>query len=601
MCGIAGILGSDALATQGERQINAMLRALKHRGPDDEGLWHNSSSTVRLAHARLSILDLSPAGHQPMHGADGRFTIVFNGEIYNFLELRAGLENDGAVFRTRTDTEVILHLYERHGLDCVRQLRGMFAFAIWDERERTCFLARGPFGIKPLYFAAQNGTFAFASELRALQASGLAGKTLNPAALAAYFESGSVPEPLTLLKDVSLLETGHSLLWKDGVITRKRFWSISFPENDAPSGDAAAFTRGALLDSVEHHFVSDVPVGIFLSGGVDSTALVALGRALGKRDLHTYSIGVNDPALDESSAARRTAEHFGTQHHELRLDDALGMDMFGRFLESVDQPSIDGLNTYAVSWFARQNGAKVVLSGLGGDEIFGGYSTFQRVPSLWRCARLLRAMPGGRTAFKLLLRSGKLPPQLQRLEPLLSAPLTLGDACRIYRGINTRNDAAKLAMHFTGCSPDETKHEWLEPDAGNVSDAMSELELSRYMRNQLLKDSDVMSMAHGLELRVPFVDSALFSAVSRLPASVRLRPGKKLLLDAVPEIPEWVRNQPKRGFLFPYAQWLETPRWKGLFTDSLKNLPVSTPAWYQRWSVFVFEYWRRKHEMINDK
>ena len=595
MCGIAGILRADLLPTQGERQLTTMLRALKHRGPDDEGLWQNENGTVRFAHARLSILDLSPAGHQPMSSADGRFTITFNGEIYNFLELRAALENDGVRFQTRTDTEVILQLYQTHGIDCVRHLRGMFAFAIWDERERSCFLARGPFGIKPLYFVRQSGSFAFASEMQALQAAGLTGKALDPAAVAAYFASGSVPEPLTLLKDVSLLEAGHSLVWKDGAITGARFWSIEFPTDIQPPRNAAAFTRTALLDSVEHHFVSDVPVGIFLSGGIDSTALLALSRTLGKTDLQTYSIGVNNASLDESSIARRTAAHFGAQHHELQLNDASGLETFGSFLESIDQPTIDGLNTFTVSRFARQHGAKVVLSGLGGDEIFGGYGTFQRVPFLWRCSRLLRAIPGGKAIFKTMLATGRLSSRLQRLAPLTEGPLTLGDAYRIFRGINSRSDATKLAMHFTEASADETKRSWPESAAENMLDAMSELELAGYMRNQLLKDSDVMSMAHGLELRVPFVDSALFAAVARIPASVRLRKGKQLLLDAVPEIPQWVRSQPKRGFLFPYAQWLGSPQWKNLFADALKNIPVATPAWYQRWSVFVFEHWRQKH------
>ena len=599
MCGIAGILGTDSLTTQGEQQINAMLRALKHRGPDDRGLWNNPSRTVQLAHARLSILDLSPAGHQPMCSADGQLTITFNGEIYNFLELREELQTQGFTFRTRTDTEVILQLYALHGTACVERLRGMFAFAIWDERERSCFLARGPFGIKPLYYTVQNKLFAFASELQALQTSGITGKTLDPEAVAAYFENGSVPEPLTLLRDVSMLEAGHSLVWKNGNITKQRFWNITFPLNHAPPLDAVEFTRTALLDSVEQHFVSDVPVGIFLSGGVDSTALLALARAIGKKDVHTFSVGVDSVALDESSIARRTAAHFGSTHHELLLDDKRGLETFGQFLESVDQPTIDGLNTFTVSRFAREQGAKVVLSGLGGDEVFGGYSTFQRVPFLRQCSQIVRSVPGGRAVFKKLIESGKLPKRLQRLEPLLKRPLTIGDSYRIFRGINSHGDASKLAAHFTGSAPDEGKQPRFEPAANGVLDAMSELELTCYMRNQLLKDSDVMSMAHGLELRVPLVDSALFAAVAQLPASLRLRAGKQLLIEAVPEIPEWVRNQPKRGFLFPYAQWLETSQWKNLFANSLKNLPVPTAAWYQRWSVFVFEHWCQKHGISN--
>jgi asparagine synthase (glutamine-hydrolysing) len=595
MCGIAGIIGNYSLSNRAESAMGAMLRSLRHRGPDDEGLWQSPTGIARFAHARLSILDLSPAGHQPMSTADGRFTITFNGEIYNYKALRADLESEGVDFRTGTDTEVILHLYARQGAACVRKLRGMFAFAIWDEQERSCFLVRGPFGIKPLYYTATADGLAFASEVRSLLETGFAERTLDPAAVTAYFRTGSVPEPLTLLKGTSCLRAGYCLHWQDGRISQGYYWRPEFPLPDYPTSDPATFAREALLDSVRHHFVSDVPVGLFLSGGIDSTALVALSRAVGAGNLQTYSIGLQDRRLNESDLAKRTAAHFGTTHHELQLSSELGKDLFDRFLPCVDQPTIDGFNTYVVSWFAREKGAKVVLSGLGGDEVFGGYSSFQMVPRLYHTCRAIKSLPFAGKMLGSTLAHPIFAPRVRRLGSLLQGSISLRDVYRTYRGIYLQEEARALAIHFTGSTAVDASFSGDEPLATDLHDAVCELELTIYMRNQLLKDSDVMSMAHGLELRVPFVDAVLFDRLAHLPPSVRLRKGKQLLLDAVPEIPAWVRNQPKRGFLFPYAQWLEASPWKNTFQQTLHGLPVTATAWYQRWSVFVFKNWCQTH------
>ncbi len=591
MCGIAGIIGPRSQSARAELAVTAMLRALRHRGPDDEGLWQSNSGDARFAHTRLSILDLSAAGHQPMSTADGRFTITFNGEIYNFLTLRTELENQGVALRTRTDTEVILHLYAREGPACVQKLRGMFAFAIWDEREHSCFLARDPFGIKPLYISRNSDGMVFASELRALLDSGLVAKTLDPSAVTGYFKTGSVPEPLTMVKEARCLPAGHTLTWKDGKISTGPYQFVEFPTYLPPVKDPVAHTRAALMDSVRQHFVSDVPVGIFLSGGMDSTALLALARVTGQRDLQTYSVALEDAGLDESPAAKRTAEHFGSTHHEMRLTSSLGREMFDKFLSSIDQPSIDGFNTYVVSSLARERGAKVVLSGLGGDELLGGYSSFWKIPNLLRACHAAQAIPFiGATASKIL-QSRVWSPRLRRLGALLQEPVSIREAYRSYRGIYLLDEAQKLAMHATGATVEEAKYTGLPAVASDPLNAISELELTCYMRNQLLRDSDVMSMAHGLELRVPLVDSVLFNAIARLPTAVRIRQGKQLLADAVPEIPAWVMGQAKRGFVFPFADWLDSPQWKPDFDRALKDIPVPAVAWYQRWSVFAFKHW----------
>lgn len=605
MCGIAGILSTQAHALDFGAPLNAMQSALRHRGPDDAGLWQSPSGHAGFAHTRLSILDLSAAGHQPMSSADGRFTITFNGEIYNFLELRASLEQQGVSFRTRTDTEVILRLHERHGADALAKLRGMFAVAIWDELERSCLLARDRFGIKPLYYAATPDGMVFASEMRALLAGGRVERRTDPTALARYFTTGSVPEPLTLVQGARMLEAGCAIHWKDGAAQQRRWWRMSFPgDRKATVQEAAALTRAALLDSVEHHFISDVPVGIFLSGGVDSTALLALAHATGRRNIRTFSIGVDDASRDESALARRTAEHFGTRHTELRLDAAKGRSLFTKFLDAVDQPTIDGFNTHTVAALASEHGMKVVLSGLGGDELFAGYPSFVKLPKLVKLSRMLGPLRG---LVGCVLETLGSRPQLGRLGSALRDGGTMEHLYDAFRGVFSGAEARKLAewmgMPNAECrmqkakrgalEHDEVEHEQEQEDEQEgMADAVSAMELSRYMRNQLLRDSDVMSMAHGLELRVPLVDSGLFETVSKLPAALRLRPGKQLLLDAVPEIPHWIRNRPKSGFLFPFEQWLATAEWQAMFDDALRDLPVQTTSWYQRWAVFVFRQWQ---------
>lgn len=599
MCGIAGSLNSKTSPSITDEVATRLRGSLRHRGPDDSGLWRSADGQACFIHTRLSILDLSAAGHQPMTLPGGRFTITFNGEIYNFQELREQLLARGVTFRTQTDTEVILRLYESEGREMVKKLRGMFAFAIWDEESKSCFCARDPFGIKPFYYGVSEGRFCFASELRALIQAGLTSSRLNPQAVAAYFETGSVPEPLTLIEGVSCLKPGHALFWKDGEIQATRHWEPVFPfavadEPPCEAAEAASRLRLALLDSVRHHFISDVPVGIFLSGGIDSTLLLALARELGHEKISTFSIGVDDPGLDESSVARRTATHFSADHHEKRLDDHAGRAIFDQFITCIDQPSIDGFNAFTVSAFAREHGMKVVLSGLGGDEIFGGYPSFSQVPRLSRISRLLGTVPGVRQVAGRLMERYSKSNRTRRIGTFFQSDPCVATAYRAYRAIFSRKDALSLTAHYTGVAevPRHARPAYAMPPT--AEDEVSLCEITGYMRNQLLKDSDVMSMAHGLELRVPLVDRVLFDTVASVPAALRLRSGKRYLLDAVPEIPSWVAEQPKRGFLFPYQRWAEAS-WSQLF----ERLPINhlgvTPSWYQRWSLLVLQHWLKAH------
>ena len=591
MCGIAGVLTPDRGAAALTGAVSSMLAAIRHRGPDDEGTWSAASGQAAFAHARLSIIDLSPAGRQPMVTSDGRFTVTFNGEIYNFMELRRSLERRGVRFQTRSDTEVILRAYEADGPSCFAALRGMFALALWDERDRTCVLARDRFGIKPCYYHSSPQRLVFASEIRALLASRLVPRDLDADGVFGYLRTGSVPEPHTMLKGVRCLEPGHYAIWRNGELAATPYWELKFGASGGSYEDHVAVTREALLDAVEHHFVSDTPVGVFLSGGIDSTVLVALATAIGRKGVHTFSVSFPGLPEDEGAAARRTAEHFQTTHAEWAIDAITGRQLFANFLRVADQPSIDGLNTLAVSKFARDRGMKVVLSGLGGDELFAGYPSFDEVPRLagWNRALSLTG-PLRRAAGRGIERTAS-DPRWRRVGDLLSQPPDLFSAYTTFRGVFTRAEARRLVERYTtaGATPLCLPHA-PEADDPTVRDRVSRLELSRYMRNQPLRDSDTMSMAYGLELRVPFLDGPLVDTVARIPARDRLRAGKQLLLSAVPEVPDWVAGMPKRGFIFPFERWM-ADEWRETFAGLDRDCPVPTQTWYRKWCVFVLDRW----------
>lgn len=592
MCGIAGVLNSQGMEREKlSGSLQQLVSALKHRGPDDQGVWSNASGTAGFAHVRLAILDLSSGGHQPMHTPDGNLHITFNGEIYNFRELRRELENEGVPFHTQSDTEVLLRLYEKHGAAMLPKLRGMFALAIWDDARQLCFLARDPLGIKPLYYTLSGGRLAFASELRALQSAGLAGRQLDAEALIRYFQMGSVQEPQTLLADVYCLEAGHYLQWENGSLAKSCYWRVAFANQEMDPPAAVQHVRQALQDSVDAHFVSDVPVGIFLSGGIDSTAVLALARAGGHESIDTFSIGVDDAEMDEAGLAERTAKLFGTKHHMLRLDAVTGQQAFSNFLHTMDQPSVDGLNTYAVSAFAAQNGMKVVLSGLGGDELFAGYKSFDAVPRLHAFNRAVHQLPLAAGMAGWALERNPCSAKLRRIGSMLRLMPTVESSYRAFRGIFSLHEAKLLAARYLECSydslPDLPCH---QNQVDDIHDAVSKCEITLYMRNQLLRDSDVMSMSQGLELRVPFVDRGLFERLALVPAHLRLQRGKQMLLDAVPEVPEWIWNQPKRGFVFPFEKWLGQ-QWGEEFAEATRKIPYKDATWFKRWAVFMLDHW----------
>jgi len=592
MCGIAGILSTSLDQQILSAKLNAMQAAISHRGPDGHGDYYCSSNHAALAHTRLSIIDLSDNAQQPMSDHSGRYIISFNGEIYNYQPLRKELEASGYHFQSKSDTEVILALYAKHGKECVSKLRGMFAFVIWDQQQQSAFMARDPFGIKPLYYWHNDQSFTFASEIRALRKAKLDLGSLDPNGLYSYFKMGSVSEPSTLISDIKLLKAGHWLSWQAGKVHSQAYWKITFPNTTNPPVDIAIKqTRAALESSIKAHLVSDVPIGIFLSGGIDSTALVALVSQFSNSPVNTYSIAFQDPTWNEGDIAQRIAKHFGTHHTELLMTAELAQSLFKEYIEAIDQPSIDGFNTFCVSKLAHDHGEKVVLSGLGGDELFAGYKSFRLLPKMLMASKALSFFaPIIRLESRIL--NSLLPAKIRRIFDFLGQPNALAHAQQSLRGIFSHHEAKFLSEQRSGNAFSPTKLD--SPGHPNTQDCISDLELSRYMRDQLLRDSDVMSMHWGLELRTPFVDSVLFDAISSIPANIRLSQGKKLLIDSVPEIPNWVINRPKQGFRFPFDEWIanhwqqssigvETPSW-------IKLLP-----WYRRWSLVVLNDWIKRH------
>jgi asparagine synthase (glutamine-hydrolysing) len=562
MCGIAGIFGSSTPGIAA-----AMSAAIAHRGPDDEGLFADAAEGIALAHRRLSIIDVSACGHQPMSYAGGRYTIVFNGEIYNFAKIRHELENLGHRFVSHSDTEVVLAAYAEWGEKSVQRLRGMFAFAIYDREAQSpgdtaLFLARDRFGIKPLYVTVRDSTLLFASELKALLASGLVPRRLDVEALWFYLSLGSVPQPRTILAGVEMLQPGHIMkVRRDRSIETTRYWDLAEAADawrDDVSGldaqSAAARLRELLEEATRLHMIADVPVGAFLSGGIDSTAVVGLmTRASGQR-IRTFSVGFagDDTVADEREWARLAARRFDSEHTEVVVSGHEVAAQFDDLVAAIDQPSLDGTNTFLVSQAASRE-LKVALSGLGGDELFAGYPHFRRLQRAARWDRLgpmhglvqhvpgrflhdrdfLAATPEGRYASLRSLTAG---------EPKLS--MLNGEVCARVAGTSM-----------------EKLYEPLLSDRRSSVAQTTYVETKRYLVDTLLRDADAMSMACSLEVRPVLLDHRLAEFAFALPDRLKVgEVNKQVFVDAVRDVlPPELLTRKKTGFELPLQSWLAGP------------------------------------------
>lgn len=575
MCGIAGILAKSALVN--DKTLAAMAVSLAHRGPDDHGTQilrptGTDDLAVGLVHRRLSIIDLSPAGHQPMADEPSGNWIVYNGEIYNHQELRHDLEGLGHTFRSQSDTEVILKAYAQYGTACVDRLRGMFAFAIWDAQTCRFFLAVDRFGIKPLYVYRREGLFAFSSEIRALLRSGLIPKQVDPRAVETFLAYGAVQAPLTMVKDVCAMLPGRFMVHdaKNHQTTRNTYWrptQAALGEVPKSCREVVAKTREVLADSVSRHLVSDVPVGLFLSGGLDSSAIVALVNSCCGGALRSFSVNFAENQYSEQKYSDLVAARYCPDHTRIRIGEQDLVGFLPEALEAMDQPTIDGINIYAISRVVRQAGIKVVLSGQGGDEIFGGYPAFWHVPQILAVQSVLRRLP-----FALRSRVGNWVDILlgqrwlgSKIAQLVRSDSDLLTTYLIYRQVFNPIVRDRLLHHrdtsgtVNGVPAEIVEEMNAQLEGLDSFDCISLLETYLFMANTLLRDGDFMSMSHGLEIRVPFLDHRVAEFVFGVPAAMKSPRGlpKRLLVQAVSDLlPREILRRRKMGFMFPWDLWL---------------------------------------------
>ena len=598
MCGIAGLVSTPGLPDVSVHQaVRQMTTCMSRRGPDAEGLW--ASDGVVLGHRRLAILDLDARANQPMISADGRYAIVFNGEIYNFRQLRRELEADGVAFRTTSDTEVLLGLFAREGEKMLPRLRGMFAFAIWDTQSHGLFLARDPYGIKPLYYSRTTRGLVFASQVKALRASGVVVAEPEPAGRVGFYLWGSVPEPWTLYRNVFALPAGHYLRVRAGVPDSAVCWHDirnhwQGEERETSARELQERVRQAVTDSVRAHLVADVPVSVFLSGGIDSGIIAGLASELGA-SVEGITVGFDEfsgQRDDEVPVARTVSAHYGLRHHVRMISRAEFEQDIPRIRDAMDQPSIDGVNTWFASKAAAERGYKVVLSGVGGDELFCGYSSFQQIPRHAAVGRLLVSIPGARA----LARESCAAFARWRSQPKLAGiPEFWGTLDGVYflrRGLflpselpallgadMAREGLARLGGFPPGMTP---------ANARNGAAAVGLLESTHYLRNQLLRDSDWASMGHSLELRTPLVDAKLLETLGPFVSAFVGGAGKAMLAQSTKKaLPDLVMNRAKTGFSLPMAAWLSDATQKR--AGSTPHLPTTagTP-WARRWAASVF-------------
>lgn len=582
MCAIAGIYAFNPSAPPADRaELRRVRDHMTARGPDGHGEWFSDNGRVGFGHRRLAIIDLSERGAQPMHSADGQVVITFNGEIYNHRELRKELEAQGHIFRSDSDTEVLLQLYQAKGTTMLQDLRGMYAFALWDARKQAILLARDPFGIKPLYYTpcrsgapaanATNGTFRFASQVKALLAGGQIDTSPEPAGHTGFFLWGSVPTPYTLYRGIRSLEAGHFMWVNDQGATKPQPFCLitdilAHAANNPAKGtqqDAFDAIGAAVRDSIAAHHVSDVPVGMFLSSGIDSALITALSTVHGERP-HTLTLAFAEYAgtpNDESVMAERLAAQFGTRHSTVTVRKEDFANQREQILAAMDQPSIDGINTWFVSQAAASRGIKVALSGLGGDELFASYPSFTEVPRIRNLVRPFARWP----SLGISLRQVSAPFLSRITSPkyagLLEYGGTMSGAYLLRRALFMPWELGQVL------DTDLARQGWQDLQIGSQLDAttagvpndrlaVSALEMSWYMQQKLLRDSDWASMSQSLELRVPFLDLSLLRATSPWLA-VHANLTKPAVAEAlVPQLPRTILNKAKTGFVIPVNDWI---------------------------------------------
>lgn len=569
MCGIAGIAGKHTGQHDMAAAIRAMTQSISHRGPDAEGTWHDGDA-VHLGHRRLSIIDLSDAGNQPFLSGDGRYVIVYNGELYNYKELKLelqrvefGRQSLPYIFKTNTDTEVILAAYIRWGKDCLQKFNGMYAFAIWDKVEQKLFVVRDRLGIKPLYYAFINGQFIFASEIRALLSSGLVERKADHNAVAEYLQYQTVHAPNTIIRHVKMLMPGHFMEFADGKLSASVYWDVNHyakEQDHLTYKQTCDHINGLLTAAVERRLVADVPFGAFLSGGIDSSAVVGLMSKVSAEQVQTFNVSFDESEFSEATYAQLIAKKFKTRHHEIRLTPGDFLKQLPEALNAMDHPSGDGPNSYIVSKATKQAGITMALSGLGGDELFAGYDIFKRFADLENKSWLNVFPRLARLAGGNVLSARKKSIQGDKTAEILGLSHISGaSAYPVNRKLfNPKQYQSLVKSDVNDSDFIGNVIRKINTDKAHVLSRCSLYEIQTYMQNVLLRDTDQMSMAVALEVRVPFLDYRLAEYVLGVKDEYKYpHTAKKLLTDSLGDLlPPEIINRPKMGFSLPWKEWL---------------------------------------------
>ncbi len=603
MCGIAGIVSSHLSKNKALAALQQMNNAIAHRGPDAEGMWDDEHAY--LGHRRLSIIDLSDSGTQPLHSYDNRYVIIYNGELYNYKELKLqlqraiqGTQEQPYFFKTQTDTEVVLAAYMRWGADCLQRFNGMYAFAIYDRQTKNIFIARDRMGIKPLYYSFQNNTLLFASEIRAIIKSNLVEKKINPDALVDYLQYFTIHAPHTMVQDINMLLPGHYLTIENNELKTQAYWqlekNINYTSTGKPYEDICKDVRTLFYEAVERRLVADVPFGAFLSGGIDSSAIVGAMTKVSSQQVKTFSVVFNESEFSEASYARIVSEKFKTEHHQIKLSPQDFLQQLPEALHAMDHPSGDGPNTYIVSKVTKQAGITMALSGLGSDELFCGYDVFKRSYKLeqqwWLnfVPRILRVTGAAAlTGFNKNIAS-------QKLAEILSKPqVSFNYAYPLSRQVLMDKQVKQLLNRSD--LPMNAVYRFLRllefDDKNHRLSKYSIAEISTYMQNVLLRDTDQMSMASALEVRVPFLDYKLVEYVLGVSDKHKYpHTPKKLLTDSLQDLlPAEIMNRKKMGFVLPWQLWMKQDL-KNFCEENLSHLEsigLNPNRVNQLWQAFL--------------
>ncbi len=601
MCGICGIVDFAGIPPTATSLVQQMCDKLIHRGPDEDGFYHDSHSALGMR--RLSIIDLE-TGRQPISNEDGSIQLIFNGEIYNYRTLRQKLEKQGHRFKTQSDSEVIVHAYESYGTECLEHFNGQFAFAIWDKARRSLFLARDRLGIKPLYYFRHGNLLVFASELSALLLYPETPREINPAALGQLLSLEYIPSPNTILKDIQKLPPGHLLCFQPGSFETKRYWEIKLQPSSLDFTLAKERLRALIDDAVKLRLISDVPLGVYLSGGIDSSAIAASMNELGVKPIRSFSIGFAESSYNELPFARQVSAHFGTRHVERKLLQSDIIDLVEKLLCHLDEPLADFsiFPTYLVSKLAGQS-VKVALSGDGGDEIFGGYDPYfaqqyaayydklpailrhQLLPSLAHKLPPQPAKKGLINKFKRFVEGGMLPANLKHARWMLflsskeKSTLFSSD----FLAISEQNSAETYLAELFAASPFE-----------NILASMQYVDVKSYLANNILTKVDRMSMAVSIETRTPLLDHRIVEFALNLPPQYKMKrnAGKLILKEAMGErLPAAILNRNKQGFSIPLKHWLRGAL-RPLMVDTLTSRAIRESGFFQPATI---ELWMSEH------